>query len=75
VYYIFSEAWAKEIYAGLNFRQANKVLLQLGVLSPGSGGKASKTRNEARLPNVEIPGRVYVVDGLRLADVMGDLDD
>jgi putative DNA primase/helicase len=75
VYYIFSEAWAKEIYAGLNFRQANKVLLQLGVLSPGSGGKASKSRNEARLPNVEIPGRVYVVDGLRLADVMGDLDD
>lgn len=75
VYYIFSEAWAREIYAGLNFKHANKVLLQLGVLSPGSGGKASKSRNEARLPNVEIPGRVYVVDGLRLADVMGDLDD
>ncbi len=75
VYYVFSEAWAKEIFAGLNFRQANKVLLQLGVLSPGSGGKASKSRNEARLPGVEIPGRVYVVDGSRLAEVMGGMDD
>ncbi|MEW9899743.1 DUF927 domain-containing protein [Chitinivorax sp. PXF-14] len=75
VYYVFSEAWAKDIFAGMNFRQANKVLLQHGVIAPGSGGKASKSRNEARLPNVEIPGRVYVVDGSKLADVMGAMDD
>ena len=75
VYYVFSEAWAKDVFAGLSYRQANRVLMQHGILTPGSDGKASQPPRNVGLHKVECPGRVYVVDGSQLSTVMGAMDD
>jgi len=75
VYYVFSEAWAKDVFVGLSYRQANRALVQHGILTPGSDGKASQPPRNVGLHKVECPGRVYVVDGSQLSAVMGGMDD
>lgn len=75
LYYVFSESWAKDVFAGLSYRQANRVLLQHNILIPGSDGKASQPPRNVGLHKVECPGRVYVVDGSQLSAVMGGMDD
>lgn len=55
-FYVLREVMRKEVLAGLNERDAVKVLLDRGVLQPDNDGKA--TRSE-RLPGMRT--RVYVV--------------
>jgi putative DNA primase/helicase len=55
-FYVLGEVMRKEVLAGLNERDAVKVLIDRGVLQPDNNGKA--TRSE-RLPGMRT--RVYVI--------------
>lgn len=75
IYYVFSEAWAKDIFAGLAYKQASRVLLEHKVLIQGEAGRSNQTRRQAGLHKVECSSRVYVIDGEKLAEVMESIYD
>ncbi|WP_288843446.1 DUF927 domain-containing protein [uncultured Deefgea sp.] len=39
-YYVFPNSWRNDVLAGIDYKRANKVLLECGVLIPDSDGKA-----------------------------------
>lgn len=69
-YYVHTGAWSTEIFAGMNVVQANKVLVQLGIINPGKGGKSSKVGSEAGLKPIGCTSRVYEINAGKLAEVM-----
>lgn len=69
-YYVHTEAWSTEIFAGMNVTQANKVLVQLGIINPGKGGKSAKVGSEAGLKPIGCVSRVYEINAGKLAEVM-----
>ena len=75
IYYVFSEAWAKDIFAGLAYKQASRVLLEHKILIQGEAGRSNQTRRQAGLHKVECSSRVYVIDGEKLAEVMESIYD
>ena len=58
-YYVDSQSWCKVVLAGKSLKRANKLLLELGILDGGGGGKAAK---KVRMPmKGGNPVNVYVV--------------
>jgi uncharacterized protein (DUF927 family) len=59
-YYVYRESWANDVLKDRDLKRANKLLLDMGVLTPAKDGKASQSR---KLPG---SGRsnvgVYVVN-------------
>lgn len=69
-YYVHAEAWSSEIFTGKNVAPVNKVLVQLGIVNPGKGGKSAKVFSEAGLGGVGCTSRVYEINAGKLAEVM-----
>lgn len=69
-YYVHTGAWSNEIFTGMNVAQANKVLVQLGIVNPGKGGKSAKVGSEAGLKPIGCTSRVYEINAGKLAEVM-----
>jgi putative DNA primase/helicase len=56
-WYVPPEVWKSEICVGLDPRAVAKVLIDLGMMEPGEGGKQSKVVRLPKLP----PKRFYVI--------------
>ena len=59
---LLQKPWRDEVFKGMNLRNVNRVLVELGIVQPGNDGKASQS---LALPGVP-KGRAYVVDATKL---------
>ncbi|WP_293931280.1 DUF927 domain-containing protein [Iodobacter sp.] len=42
-YYVYRESWANDVLKGRDLKRANKLLLEMGVLTPSKDGKSSRS--------------------------------
>lgn len=61
-YYLLPTAWRDEVFKGMNLRNVNRVLVELGILQPSNDGKASQALVLPGIPKA----RAYVVDAAKL---------